>query len=132
MTWQVVVVAVALGGLASAAVSSWLASDMHARGRARRVARRRALVPDPFELLELQARLGAIAGEIRRLQDAPDVYARAHHWRAAQTAYDALLRDACRLTGLSVHDAPLRLDARAADDERLREELELSAHGWSW
>lgn len=88
--------------------------------------------PDPLVTLRLQTRLGELATELRRVEQDPDVYARAHHWFAVQGAYDALLREACRLAGLPAGTAPLRADERAAADERLREELELSSRGWSW
>ncbi|OLT50954.1 hypothetical protein [Cellulosimicrobium sp. CUA-896] len=95
-------------------------------------ARRRRPVPDPLETLALQVRLSELAAEMRRIEADPDVYARAHHYLAVQGAYDALLREACRLTGLPVEDAPLRAGLHAGDAERFREELELSARGWSW
>jgi hypothetical protein len=82
--------------------------------------------------LSLQVRLGELATELRAIEDDPTVYARAHHYLAAQGAYDALLREACRLTGLPVDGAPLRAGLRDGDEERLREELELSSRGWSW
>lgn len=89
--------------------------------------------PDPLVTLRLQVRLGELAAELRRVEEDPDVYARAHHWFAVQGAYDALLREACRLAGLpTTTTAPLRADERTAAGERLREELELSARGWSW
>ncbi|MFE6234477.1 hypothetical protein [Cellulosimicrobium sp. NPDC057862] len=94
--------------------------------------RRRPAPPDPLATLALQVRLSELAAEMRRIEADPDVYARAHHYLAVQGAYDALLREACRLTGLSVEDAPLRAGFRTGDDERFREELELSARGWSW
>ncbi|MFI2567034.1 hypothetical protein ACH473_01090 [Cellulosimicrobium funkei] len=94
--------------------------------------RRAAAAPDPLTTLALQVRLTALAAELRRIEADPDVYARAHHYLAVQGAYDALLREACRLTGLPVADAPLRAGFRTGDDERFREELELSARGWSW
>lgn len=94
--------------------------------------RRRARVPDPLETLALQVRLSELTAELRRIEADPDVYARAHHYLAVQGAYDALLREACRLTGLPVEDVPLRAGFRAGDAERFREELELSARGWSW
>jgi hypothetical protein len=93
---------------------------------------RPARAPDPLVTLRLQVRLGELAAELRRLDEDPDVYARAHHWFAVQGAYDALLREACRLAGLPTETAPLRADERAAAGERLREELELSSRGWSW
>lgn len=94
--------------------------------------RRRTPPPDPLATLALQLRLSELAAEMRRIEADPDVYARAHHYLAVQGAYDALLREACRLTGLPVDDAPLRAGFRTGDDERFREELELSARGWSW
>lgn len=93
---------------------------------------RPARAPDPLVTLRLQVRLGELAAELRRVEEDPDVYARAHHWFAVQGAYDALLREACRLVGLPTETAPLRADERAAAGERLREELELSSRGWSW
>jgi len=93
---------------------------------------RSARAPDPLVTLRLQVRLGQLATELRRVEQDPGVYARAHHWFAVQGAYDALLREACRLAGLPVESAPLRADERTTDDERLREELELSSRGWSW
>ncbi|MFF2269113.1 hypothetical protein ACFVTZ_12640 [Cellulosimicrobium cellulans] len=101
------------------------------RGR-RAFLRRRAPAPDPLATLALQVRLSELAAEMRRIEADPDVYARAHHYLAVQGAYDALLREACRLTGLPVEDTPLRAGFRTGDDERFREELELSARGWSW
>lgn len=93
---------------------------------------RHTQVPDPLVTLRLQVRLGELAAEVRRIEQDPSLYARAHHWLAAQGAYDALLREACRLAGLPTHAVPTTVNARAADDERLREELELTARGWSW
>ena len=103
-----------------------------ARGERRGPLRRRVPAPDPLTTLALQVRLSELAAEMRRIEADPDVYARAHHYLAVQGAYDALLREACRLTGLPVEDAPLRAGFRTGDDERFREELELSARGWSW
>lgn len=88
--------------------------------------------PDPLVTLRLQIRLGELAAELRRVEEDPEVYARAHHWFAVQAAYDGLLREACRLAGLPAQAAPLGVDDHATADERLREELELSARGWSW
>ena len=82
--------------------------------------------------LTVQVRLGELARELRAIDDDPLVFARAHHARAAQGAYDALLREACRLAGLSVVDLPMRAGERATSAERMREELELSSRGWSW
>lgn len=135
MAWQLMV------GCATA--STVAAAWWVLRGRPRdpdRTPRRRAWfrrrrpepVPDPLETLALQVRLSELAAEMRRLEADPDVYARAHHYLAVQGAYDALLREACRLTGLPVEDVPMRAGLRAGDEERFREELELSARGWSW
>ncbi|MBD8078808.1 hypothetical protein IF651_07020 [Cellulosimicrobium arenosum] len=87
---------------------------------------------DPLATLALQVRLSELATELRRIESDPRLFARAHHYLAVQGAYDALLREACRLTGLAVEDAPLRAGLRARDEERFREELELSERGWSW
>ncbi|MFI2364006.1 hypothetical protein [Promicromonospora sp. NPDC019610] len=88
--------------------------------------------PDPLVTLRLQSRLGQLAAELRHVEEDPDLYARAHHWFAVQNAYDALLREACRLADLPTDSDPLRASEHSAADERLREELELSARGWSW
>ncbi|MBL0884970.1 hypothetical protein [Myceligenerans indicum] len=93
---------------------------------------RPARAPDPLVTLRLQTRLGDLASELRHVEEDPDLFARAHHWRAVQSAYDALLHEACRLAGVPTDAAPLRLDEQASADERLREELELSSRGWSW
>ncbi len=97
--------------------------------RSRRV---RPPAADPMVTLAIQVQLGRLSAELHRIEADPAVFARAHHYLAAQGAYDALLREACRLTGVATEDAPLRADLRAADDERFRAELELSARGWSW
>ena len=93
--------------------------------------RRAAAAPDPLATLALQVRLTELAAELRRIEADPDVYARAHHYLAVQGAYDALLREACRLTGLPVADAPLRAGFRTGDDERFREEPARRAGGGS-
>lgn len=116
--------------LAGLAARSWLRSEAHRDAVARR--RRRRTAPDPMVTLAIQVRLGQLAAELRTVSEDPDLYARAHHWRAVQDAYDAMLRDACRFAGLAVVDHPLRPDERLTEDERLREELELSSRGWSW
>ncbi|MCA5892089.1 hypothetical protein LEP48_01825 [Isoptericola sp. NEAU-Y5] len=132
MTWQVALLLVAAVVGTAVAVRSWAESDAHRETVARRDLRRRAAMADPLVTLAVQVRLGQLAGELRRLDDDPDVFARAHHWRAVQCAYDALLREACRLSGLAVEDPPLRADQRTEAAERLREELELSSRGWNW
>lgn len=118
---------------ACTAAAAWWVLRRAGRPPSHRVrGRRRAAAPDPLATLALQVRLTELAAELRRIEADPDVYARAHHYLAVQGAYDALLREACRLTGLPVADAPLRAGFRTGDDERFREELELSARGWSW
>ncbi len=93
---------------------------------------RRRRAPDPLVALAVQIRLGRLADELRAVEADPGVYARAHHYLAAQGAYDALLREACRLSGLEVDTDPLAAGLRSDEDERLREELELSSRGWTW
>lgn len=89
---------------------------------------------DPMHTLAVQVRLAELAEEVRRIEADPDVYAKAHHWRAAVLAYDALLRDACVLAGVEPEAPPLPVDADAprAREARLREELDLASRGWSW
>jgi hypothetical protein len=132
MTWQLALLATTAMVIAAVGVRSWLHSDAHREALARRDLRRRADEADPLVTLAIQVRLGELATELRAIERDPEVYARAHHWRAVQGAYDALLREACRLSGLPVEDVPLGLDERTAAAERLREELELSSRGWSW
>jgi hypothetical protein len=61
------------------------------------------------------------------------VYARVHHLRATEAAYDALLDEACRLAGIPTQPQPGRLSTIALDrDTRFREEVELASRGWSW
>jgi len=88
---------------------------------------RRADRPNPFEALRVQTRLGIIADEVRSLEGDRHVYARAHHLEATQTAYDALLAEACVLAGVATDPG-----ARRDEQERFREEVELAARGWSW
>ncbi|QAY71726.1 hypothetical protein ET471_03940 [Xylanimonas protaetiae] len=78
----------------------------------------------------LQLRLGQMAAEIQQLAGSHG-FAAAHHTRAAQAAYDALLAEACRRAGLDVV-TPLRATEVSRESERLREELELTSRGWSW
>ena len=40
--------------------------------------------PDPLVTLRLQVRLGELAAELRRVEEDPEMYARAHHWFAVQ------------------------------------------------
>lgn len=106
------------------------------RVRARGAARRDQVTApapalDPFEVLRVQLRLGALAEEVRALERNGNLYARGHHLKATQAAYDALLIEACLLAGIAT--AP---DARSTiprdDFERFREEVELASRGWSW
>ncbi|QAY64869.1 hypothetical protein ET495_11525 [Xylanimonas allomyrinae] len=96
----------------------------------RRAERRRKAAGDPIDTLTLQLRLGEIAREIQALAGSRG-FAVAHHTRAAQAAYDALLAEACRRAGLPV-EAPHLVTDRTPEAERLREELELASRGWSW
>ncbi|HUX71613.1 MAG TPA: hypothetical protein VMV41_13940 [Cellulomonadaceae bacterium] len=88
---------------------------------------------DPFDVLSVQMRLSVIAADIRSIEDEPHLYARAHHLHAARVAYDDLLAEACRLAGL---DPGPRMSFSVPEekrfDERLREEVELTALGWTW
>ncbi|SKC75513.1 hypothetical protein [Krasilnikoviella flava] len=132
MTWQLAFVTASFVLVAAAAVRSWLHSRSHHQAVARRSRRRHPPAADPLLTLTVQVRLGELARELRAIDDDRQVYARAHHARAAQEAYDALLREACRLAGLGVVDLPTRAGEQAESAERLREELELSSRGWSW
>ncbi len=88
---------------------------------------RRVPPPDPFDALHVQMRLGIVAQHLQRLEADPHAWARAERIVASQLAYDALLADACRLAGVEVLP-------RAKGDpwERMREEVELAARGWTW
>lgn len=147
-------------------VAFWVLVDLVTRDRSSSVrrevpaARRLTLVPrrllsrrrahrqpaaDPFVALELQLRLAAVASEIQRLERERHAIAVAHHLRASQYAYDALLSQACRLAGLDDSEpAPPPSEERSAapgfvpvswtvdEAQRMRQELELGARGWSW
>ncbi len=95
--------------------------------------------PDPFEILQMQHRLGALAQELQRLEseDADRKYwARAHRIHTRKAAYDQLLVEACKLAGVpGVQTAPGTIPApmgRRSDEERFRDEIELTSRGWSW
>jgi hypothetical protein len=94
---------------------------------ASRVRRRPSTEPDPFDTLRLQTRLGELAGEIRRVQATPRVYAKAHRLMALEAAYDDLLDEACRLAGV-----PGEADLQRGEEKRWLEEQELATRGWSW
>jgi len=83
--------------------------------------------PDPFDALHVQMRLGIVTDHLQRLEADRHAWARAERIIASQLAYDALLADACRLAGVEVLP-------RAKGDpwERMREEVELAARGWTW
>jgi hypothetical protein len=82
--------------------------------------------PDPFETLQLQARLSRLAAELARLDSHGERgFARGHHLRAALEAYERTLDDACRFAGLPVE--PGRGAAH-----RLIAETRLAACGWRW
>lgn len=83
--------------------------------------------PDPFDALHVQMRLGIVADHLQRLEADRHAWARAERIIASQLAYDALLAEACRLAGVEVLP-------RAKGDpwERMREEVELAARGWTW
>jgi len=83
--------------------------------------------PDPFDTLRLQTRLGELAGEIRRVQATPRVYAKAHRLMALEAAYDDLLDEACRLAGV-----PGEANLERGEQKRWLEEQELATRGWSW
>ena len=100
--------------------------------------RRPPVETDPFEMLTLQFRLSTLATQIQRIEQDQSTLARAHHLRATQYAYDTVLRQACTLVGLTELSGSHRPGATVSDtwvvdeDERMRQELELCARGWSW
>jgi hypothetical protein len=81
--------------------------------------------PDPLRTLTVQWRLTRIAWEIRQLERDEQRWAKAHHLRAAEIAYDDLLAEACRLSSLPLPDG-----TRAV--RRLIMESDLRAQGWTW
>lgn len=81
--------------------------------------------PDPFASLDVQYRLGRVAAEIRHLELDDGRWARAHHRRAAEAAYDDLLVEACRLAGIPVPDT-------LAAVRRVIVEGDLRSRGWTW
>ena len=129
MTWHLEL----LLGIAAAWTLVGVAATVRAVVQAvtrRRASQQRDVEGDPLDTLILQIRLGQVARELQSLADSHG-FATAHHTRAAQAAYDALLAEACRAAGLEV-EAPRRATDRTTDAERLREELELASRGWSW
>jgi hypothetical protein len=93
----------------------------------RSLRRRRTPVPDPFDTLWIQTRLGYLSTKIRRLESTPRVYARAHRLMAVEAAYDDLLDEACKLAGIPSDPAQLHPEAK-----RWQEEQELTSRGWTW
>ncbi|HEY6796080.1 MAG TPA: hypothetical protein VI248_15495 [Kineosporiaceae bacterium] len=88
---------------------------------------------DPFDTLHVQHRLAALAAEIQRLEADGLVFAKAHRIRVAESAYDALLAEACRLAGVE----PLEFEVPSLyqpvpHERRVREELALASRGWFW
>jgi hypothetical protein len=61
-----------------------------------------------------------------------DAYARAHRLQAALAAYDDLLAEACRVAGVPHDSAAAGGGEELREQQRLREEMELSARSWSW
>jgi len=94
---------------------------------------RREPACDPFHVLALQTRLGAVAHELRVLKADGDAYARAHRLQAALAAYDDLLAEACRVAGVPQDSAAAGGGGEELrEQQRLREEMELCARSWSW
>jgi len=123
MAWQfaaTIVVAVVLAVFGTVLLVSVLAERRRAKER------RRRQEDDPLTTLQLQLRLGQMAREIQALAGGDTRFAAAHHTRAAQAAYDELLREACRRAGVG-DGAPI-----VTESDRLLRELELSSRGWSW
>jgi hypothetical protein len=95
----------------------------------RRARHRRQRGNDPFEVLRVQTRLAAVAGQIRTIEANRRLFARRHRLAAAQNAYDDLLVEACELAGV---DVPGKHGRHHDAAERWREERELTERGWSW
>ena len=95
--------------------------------RARLFRRREVPAPDPFDTLRVQTRLAHLSGKIRRLESTPRIFARAHHLKALEAAYDDLLDEACRLAGV-----PDDAESLHGEEKRWHEEQELTSRGWSW
>lgn len=80
---------------------------------------------DPFATLAIQYRLGHLADEIRALERGGRKWARGFHLVAATSAYDGLLCDAARMSGVPIPDADLPV-------RKIMLEAELRSHGWTW
>ncbi len=77
-------------------------------------------------VLEVQLAMSRLNLEIARIRQDDHGFARAHHLRAAQTAYDEALSEACRLASVPLPD-PV-----SGAVPRLVAEVELQTRGWSW
>lgn len=88
---------------------------------------RRVPEADPFDALHVQMRLSIVTQHLQRLEEDQHAWARAERIIASQLAYDALLADACRLADIEVLPRP-----KGDPWERMREEVELAARGWTW
>jgi len=84
----------------------------------------------PLRTLAIQTRLSELAAEVQRLERG-DEWARGHHLRAAETAYDYLLAEACARAGVA-GELAAAANLRAAKPARLDMELALSERGWNW
>ncbi|PWD50518.1 hypothetical protein C8046_07505 [Serinibacter arcticus] len=89
-----------------------------------RIAGRREPAADPMLTLETQAHLSRLTRELWRLDGVRGDFAHAHHVRAAQGAYEGVLRRALRLAGGDDRAHPL--------GDVVGLELELSSRGWAW
>jgi hypothetical protein len=102
--------------------------------RERRRVRRGAVhpsEPDPFEVLNLQIRLAAMAQHVRALEDDPDLLSPGRRLELARAAYDALLTEACRLAEIEAQPTGPAA-RRRTEPERLADELQLAERGWLW
>jgi hypothetical protein len=86
---------------------------------------RKQSAPDPFVILSVQERLARVACKIRDLEQGDVIWAKGHHLKAAEIAYDDLLAEACGLAGIPIPQAsrPVR---------RLIMEADLHGCGWTW
>lgn len=134
MVWIVLLVALLVGVPATWALARRARSFPRSRPWSRPV----TVEIDPFEMLTLQFRLATLATQIQRIEHDQSSLARAHHLRATQYAYDTVLRQACLLVGLDDDGPSTRHEDLVSEtwvvdeDERMRQELELCARGWSW
>jgi len=92
---------------------------------------RQAAAEHPLTTLAIQTRLTELAAEVQRLERGGDEWARGHHLRAAELAYDYLLAEACARAGVA-NELAAAANLRAAKPERLDMELALSERGWNW